>query len=54
MLTFLKNYPRYDYKTQKYKMTNAIKIKDYSKDEYRFKQLVETQQEEEKMSKVIL
>ena len=33
MLTFLKNYPRYDYKTQKYKMTNAIKIKDYSKDE---------------------
>ena len=50
MLTFLKNYPRYDYKTQKYKMTNAIKIKDYSKDEYRFKQLVETQQEEEKMS----
>ena len=50
MLTFLKNYPRYDYKTQKHKMTNAIKIKDYSKDEYRFKQLVETQQEEEKMS----
>jgi len=50
MLTFLKNYPRYDYKTQKYKMTNAIKIKDYSKDEYRFKQPVETQQEEEKMS----
>ena len=40
MLTFLKNYPSYDYKTKKWKPVNAIKIKDYSKDEYRFKRMV--------------
>ncbi len=48
MLTVLKNYSTYDYKTKKYKTTNAIKIKDYSKDEYRFKRIDGTQEEAEK------